>query len=215
MTASGDGSNSSSGMSHGDRSGHYACGDLARRISTIFSSAWLASSPLSSISASRSRRASRRRLRDVGAGDRRVGAVLVDELGPLDERLDHLALGHDGDVGALDEQVAALVAGGDAEVGLARLARPVDDAAHHRDLQRQLAIAERLHRPVGDVDHVDLGAAAARAGDQVDVLALAQAERLEQLAAGACLLDRIGGERVADRVADALEQQRRDARRSP
>ena len=145
----------------------------------------------------------------------RVGAVLVDELGPLDERLDHLGLGDDGDVAALDEQVTALVAGGDAEVGLAGLARTVDHAAHHRDLQRDLAIAERLHRPVGDVDHVDLGTAAARAGDQVDVLALAQTERLEQLATGAGLLHRVGGERVADGVADALEQQRGQTRRSP
>ena len=99
-------------------------------------------------------------MRGVDAGDRRLGAVLVDELGPLDQRLDHLALGHDGDVAALHEQVAALVAGGDAEVGLAGLARPVDHAAHDGDLQRDLAIAERLHRAVGDVDDVDLGPAA-------------------------------------------------------
>ena len=62
-----------------------------------------------------------------------------------------------------------------------------------------------------DVDHVDLGAAARRAGDEVEALALAQAERLEQLAAGLRLLDRIGGERVADGVADALGEQRGDA----
>ena len=73
-----------------------------------------------------------------------------------------------------------------------------------------LAVAERVHGAVGDLDHVDLGPAARRAGDEVEALALAQAERLEQLAAGAGLLDRIGGERVADRVADALEQQRGD-----
>ena len=64
---------------------------------------------------------------------------------------------------------------------------------------------------LGDLDHVDLGPAARRAGDEVDVLALAQAHRLEQLATGARLLDRIGGERVADGVADALGQQRGDA----
>ena len=63
----------------------------------------------------------------------------------------------------------------------------------------------------GDVDHVDLGATAARAGDEVDVLALAQAHRLEQLATGAGLLDRVGRERVADRVADALGEQGGDA----
>jgi hypothetical protein len=43
-----------------------------------------------------------------------------------------------------------------------------------------------------------------RAGDEVDVLALAQPEGLEQLSTGAGLLDGVGGERVADGVADAL-----------
>ena len=70
-----------------------------------------------------------------------------DELGPLDERVDHLVLGHDGRRSALDEQVAALVAGGDAEVGLAGLARAVHDAAHDRDLERDLALAEGVHAP--------------------------------------------------------------------
>ena len=101
-----------------------------------------------------------------------------------------------------------MLAGGDAEVGVAGLAGTVHDAAHHRDLQRDLALAEGLHGLLGDLDHVDLGPAAARAGDEVDVLALAQAQRLEQLAAGARLLHRVGGEAVADRVADALGQQR-------
>ena len=64
----------------------------------------------------------------------------------------------------------------------------------------------------GDLDDVDLGAPAARARDEVEALALAQPERLEQRAPGARLLDRIRGERVADRVADALAQQRADAR---
>ena len=50
-----------------------------------------------------------------------------------------------------------------------------------------------------------------RAGDEVDVLALAQAHGLEQLPAGLGLLDGVGGERVADGVADALGQQRGDA----
>src|SRR5689334_12339590 len=38
-----------------------------------------------------------------------LDAVLVDELGPLDERVDHLVLGHDRDVRATYEQVATLV----------------------------------------------------------------------------------------------------------
>ena len=66
-------------------------------------------------------------------------------------------------------------------------------------------------RVVGHLDHVDLGPAARRAGDEVEALALAQAHGLEELAAGAGLLHRVGGERVADGVADALGQQRGDA----
>ena len=116
---------------------------------------------------------------------------LGDELGPLDEGVDHLVLGHDRDDLALDEQVAPLAAGGDAEVGLAGLARAVHHAAHHRDLDRD-ASARRAPSwaSLGDLDDVDLGPAARRAGDQVEVRALPQAERLEQLAPGLGLLDR-------------------------
>ena len=101
--------------------------------------------------------------------------------------------------------------GGDADVGLACLARAVDDAAHHRHLDGQVQLLERLLGLLGHGDDVDLGPAARRAGDQVEALALAQPERLEELAAGAGLLDRVGGQREADGVADALGQQRADA----
>ena len=74
-----------------------------------------------------------------------------------------------------------------------------------------LQAVERGLRLAGHLDDVDLGPAARRAGDEVEALALAQPERLEQLAPGPRLLDRIGGERVADGVADALGQQRGDA----
>ena len=56
-----------------------------------------------------------------------IGAVLVDELGPFDEGVDHLVLGNDHDVLALHEQVAALVARSNAEIGIAGLSRPVDN----------------------------------------------------------------------------------------
>src|SRR5471030_1052171 len=61
----------------------------------------------------------------IDASNRCLGSVLVDELGPLDQRLDHLRLGHHGNVATFDEQMTALVAGGDAKVGLAALPRPV------------------------------------------------------------------------------------------
>jgi hypothetical protein len=75
---------------------------------------------------------------------------------------------------ALHEQVPALVAGGDAEVGVAA-PRPGPLTT-----QPMTATCSGILRSpnaawaVGDVDDVDLGAAARRAGDQVDVLALAQ-----------------------------------------
>ena len=100
------------------------------------------------------------------------------------------------------------------EVGLARLARAVDHAAHDRDLDGQVQLLERFLRLLGHGDDVDLGPAARGAGDEVEPLALAQAERLEQLATRPRLLDRVGGEREADGVADALGQQRADARRA-
>src|SRR3546814_16305147 len=102
----------------------------------------------------------------IYAGQGGFGAVLLDELGPLHERGDHLVLGDDGDVLALDEQVAALVAGGDADVGVARLAGTVDDAAHHRDLQRALAVAEGPNGPLGHRGPVALRPAAAGAGER-------------------------------------------------
>ena len=73
---------------------------------------------------------------------------------------------------------------------------------------------ERLLGLLGHVDHVDLGPAARRAGDEVEALSLAQPEDLEQLTPGPGLFDRVGGERVADGVADALGEQGADAGRA-
>ena len=74
-------------------------------------------------------------------------------------------------------------------------------------------VAERRHRVLfGDRDTSTSARPTARTGDEVDVLALPQAQDLEQLPTGLRLLDRVGGERVADGVADALGQQRGDAR---
>ena len=161
-----------------------SCYSAISLILTIFSAEWFASVPW--IWSSSSRRLLGLGLGAlVGGGDAGLDALGHDRLGLVDERLDHLVLGHDPDDLALHEQVPAPASGGDAEVGLPRLARAVHDATHHRDLQRDLAIGERLLRVVRDLDHVDLGAPARRARDEVESLALAQAERLEQLTTGA------------------------------
>ena len=175
------------------------------------SSLWLASRPWIWSSSSRVA-AAIASASVVGGREAGVDPFGDDELGLLDERRDHLGLGHDAHHLAAHEQVALAAAGGDAEVGVARLTGTVHHAAHHRDLQRDLARLERVLRLARDPDHVDLGAAARRARDEVEALALAQPHRLEQLTARLRLLDRVGGEREADRVADALGQQRGDPR---
>src|SRR5207253_1199125 len=84
----------------------------------------------------------------------------------------------------------ALASARDPEVGVARLARAVDRAAHHGDLERLHVGAESLldlHRELLDPDVV---AAAARARDHHRA-ALAQAQRLEDLPGDLDLLDRV------------------------
>jgi hypothetical protein len=71
---------------------------------------------------------------------------------------------------------------------------------------------ERLLDLLGERPDVDLGAPARGAGHDVES-ALTQVQRLEDRDAGLDLLDRVGRERHADRVADALREQRTDADR--
>src|SRR5579885_538962 len=51
---------------------------------------------------------------------------------------------------------ADVAAAGDAEVGVARLPRPVDGAAHHRDLERLRVRAEPLLDDAGEALHADV-----------------------------------------------------------
>src|ERR1017187_9822603 len=100
--------------------------------------------------------------------------------------------------------MAALTTGSDAEVGLSGFAGAVDHAAHDGDLKGEVSFLQQGLRFLRNPDHVDLGAPTGRAGDEVDTLAFAQPERLEKLAPGSRLLDRVGGQGVPDRVADAF-----------
>src|SRR6478736_5881125 len=111
-------------------------------------------------------------------GDARgPGRLLVDRLahllgqthGLLDERLDDLRLGDGLDDLALDEDLALAVAGGDSEVGLAGLPRAVDDAAHDGDPQRDLHAFEPGGDLLGERVDVDLGTAAGRTGDDLQL----------------------------------------------
>src|SRR5207248_1287251 len=76
----------------------------------------------------------------VGGGEPGLDAFGHDPLAFVDQRVDHLRLGHHTHDLPLHEQVALAPAGGDAEVRLPGLSRSVHDAAHHRDLQRDVAV---------------------------------------------------------------------------
>src|ERR671930_1158007 len=99
---------------------------------------------------------------------------LVEELVDQDVRRDllqHAAM-------RVDE--ADVAAARDPEIGVARLARPVDGAAHDRDLEGLRVGAQPLLDLHGELLDADVVAAAARARDH-DRPALAQPERLENL----------------------------------
>ncbi len=110
------------------------------------------------------------------------------------------------DSGTVFTTSALAVAGRDAEIGLPRLAGPVHDAAHDRDPQRDRHVLEPLGHVVRELIDVDLRPPARRAGDDLE-LALAEAERLQDLQPDLHLLGRRRGERDADRVADPLPEQ--------
>ena len=93
-----------------------------------------------------------------------------------------------------------------------RLARPVHHASHHRDPDRDLeALAlDRLVHLLREPEDVHLRAATARARHEVEP-APAEPERLEDPRADLDLLDRVVGERDADRVPDPFREERPDA----
>src|SRR6266516_1432047 len=101
----------------------------------------------------------------------------------------------------LDE--ADVAAARDTEVRVARLPRSVDGAAEHGDLEVLRVGAQALLDLLGEGLDADVVAPAARAGDH-DRAPLAQAQRFQDLEAGPDLLDGVGGQGDAKRVADAV-----------
>ena len=151
-----------------------------------------------------------------GVGRRQPGldALRDQALGLVDQGVDHLVLGHDPDDLAPDEQVAATAAGGDAEVGDRASPGPLTTQPMTATWIGRLRSARAASASVATLDDVDLGPAAGRAGDEVDALR-SRSPSASRSCRPACLLDRVGGEAVADGVADALEQQGARCRRWP
>src|SRR5438309_2635099 len=107
------------------------------------------------------------------------------------QRLHQLFRLHLPDQLAFFEQDPVAFPAGDADVGFLALADPVDDAAQHRHRQRHADMAEPLLDLIGQLDDVDLHAAAGRTGDDVHP-AVTQFEGLQNLEADFDLFHRIG-----------------------
>ena len=108
------------------------------------------------------------------------------------------------------EDDALALAAGDAVIGVGRLARAIHNAAHHgnRDVPRLIAQPrlDRLRRS----DEIILRPPARGAGNELHTGA--QPQRTQKLRARVRFFLRRIGKGDADRVADAVEQQRADAR---
>src|SRR3990172_6333395 len=135
-------------------------------------------------------------------GRRGLAEPLGDDLPPLlYEGGEELLLWDDADDLALAEDGALPLAGGQADIGVAGLAGAVHHAAYdgHRDRLAQL-LEVRLHL-VRQGDEVHLDAAAGRAGDDRRA-ALPDVQRAEDVPGHRQLLDRVGGQGDAERIAE-------------
>src|SRR3989338_7366121 len=122
-----------------------------------------------------------------------------------------LELVHDLLIGDLAARLAvnieqARVAAGDADRGGARLAGAVDATADDGHVQRLADVVESRLEGVDRGDDVEFLARAGGTGDDVHALGT-QPQALEDVEADPHLLHRIGGERDADGVADAIGEQ--------
>ena len=122
-------------------------------------------------------------------------------------------LGHLAQRLAVGVDQALVLGAGDAEVRVRGLADPVHRAAEHGHLDRLDVAFQPLLDLGDDRVHVELQAAAGRAGDQHRA-ALAQLQRLEDLPGDLDLLLGVEGrEADPDRVADPVGEQRAEADR--
>ena len=123
------------------------------------------------------------------------------------QRVDDLRFGDlADDFTALEDQADALTAG-DAKIGRARFTGAVHFAAHHRDVNVEIAVRQHsFFDGFGQADQIDVGAAARRTGDEGQAF-LFEPERFEDFSADAHFFHRIGGQRNPNRVADAFGEQ--------
>ena len=121
---------------------------------------------------------------------------MIDDIGVYDLVI--------GDAVEIDH-VGAVAAAGETDVGLARLAWSVDDATDHRQGHGRGDMREPLFEQTHRLDHRKALARARWTRDDRHA-AMAQPQRLEDFVAGLDFLDRVGGQRDADCIADAGPQ---------
>src|SRR5581483_2524416 len=152
-----------------------------------------------------------RRTGSIGRSRRRRLLLSHELLDLFHQRIDDLNLGNFADDFTLFEDEADPLAAGDSQLGGARLAGAVHFATHDCDVNVFVRVRRHaLFDFLRERDEIDVGASARRARDEGHAV-LAQPERFQNLQPDAHLLDRIGRQRDADSVSDALGEQRADA----
>src|SRR6476646_586529 len=111
-----------------------------------------------------------------------VGGAVRDSEGLLDQRFNNLRLRHRLDHLPLDEDLALAVTGRHPEISLSRLTRSIDDASHDGDPKRSVESFQTRSDLVCQAVHIDLGASARRAGDNLE-FAWPQVQRLQDVRA--------------------------------
>ena len=84
---------------------------------------------------------------------------LDQPLGLVEERGNHLVFRNHPHHLTLDEQMSFPATGGNTDIGFARLARPIHDAPHDRNLDGQVGGFQRGGGLLGHFDHINLGTA--------------------------------------------------------
>ena len=100
-----------------------------------------------------------------------------------------------------------------AQVSVRGLARAINRASHHGNRKRRRVVLEPLGDLLGDWDEVDLAAGTRGARDDLGATA-AKAQRLQDAPGDRRLLDRVGRERDAHGVANALGEQNTQSHRA-
>jgi hypothetical protein len=121
-----------------------------------------------------------------------------------------LFFGDVGDFLTLDVDDAATIAGEDGDVCTLTFAGAVDDAAHDGDFHGELDfLGQGLADILDEGEEIDLDAAAGGAGDEINALAFAKAEGVEEFEAILNFVDGVVGVTDADGVADAATEKGR------